>query len=69
MAKDRSEYNAKYWLKHKDQLSAHRKQYYKENKEEIDARNKKWIEKNRERWNEYMRKRRKKAKLDKQKDV
>ena len=38
-------------------------------KREYAAANKKWLEENRERWNEYMRERRKKAKLDKQKGV
>ena len=66
---NRKEYNAKYWIEHKEQLSARRKKNYRENKEKIDARNKKWIEKNREHWNEYMRERRRRAKLDKEKKV
>lgn len=64
MAKSRSEYNKKYWAEHKEEIAKKRKKFYQENKEKVDARNKKWVENNRDRWNEYMRERRKKAKLD-----
>lgn len=67
MAKDRSEYNKKYWAEHKEELSAHRKERYKREKDKIDAINRRWLDANREHWNAYMRERRRKAKLDKQK--
>lgn len=63
--KKRSEYNARYWAEHKEQISAHRKEIYKRDKDKIDARHNRWVDANRERWNAYMRDRRKKAKLDK----
>lgn len=67
MRKSKSEYNAKYWAEHKEQITAHRRQYYQENKDKIDKRNRKWLDANRDRWNEYMRERRAKLKLDKEK--
>lgn len=69
MSKNISEYNKKYWAKHKEEISARRKVFYQEHKKEINERNKKWLEANRDKWNAYMRERRRKAKLDKQKDV
>ena len=69
MTMTRKEYNAKYWAEHKEEISAKRKEYYKEHKEEIDKRNRVWLDANREHWNEYMRKRRAKQKLDKENNV
>ena len=63
------EYNSKYWAEHKSEISAHRKAFYQEHKAEINERNKRWLDANRDKWNAYMRERRRKAKLDKQKDV
>ena len=65
------EYNAKYWKEHKEQISERRKKFYQEHKEEISKRNKRWIEANRDKWNAYQREyyRRKKAELDKNKQV
>lgn len=65
----RSEYNAKYWAEHKEEISERRKKLYKEHKTEIDERNKRWLNANRDKWNAYMRERRKKAKLDKSEKV
>lgn len=66
---NKSEYNAKYWAEHKKEISERRKKLYKEHKAEIDERNKRWLNANRDKWNAYMRERRKKAKLDKEKQV
>ena len=66
---NRSEYNAKYWAEHKEEISERRKKLYKEHKAEIDERNKRWLNANRDKWNAYMRERRKKAKLDKSKEA
>ena len=38
-------------------------------KGEIDERNKRWLDANRDKWNAYMRERRRKAKLDRSKEV
>ena len=67
--KDHKEYMREYWIKNKKRLSAQRSKYYQEHKEEIDERNKNWLENNRDKWNAYMRERRRKAKLDKQKSA
>lgn len=67
--KDKKEYMREYWIKNKKRLSIQRSKYYKEHKEEIDERNKVWLENNRDKWNAYMRERRRKAKLDKQKNA
>ena len=69
MAKNRSEYNKKYWAEHKEEIAEQRKKFYKEHKGEILERNKKWVEANRERWNAYMRERRAKQKLDKKENA
>lgn len=67
--KNKKEYMQEYWIKNKKRLSAQRSKYYQEHKEEIDERNKVWLENNRDKWNAYMRERRRKAKLDKQKNA
>ena len=67
MAKTVKQYNAEYWAKHKEEISAHRKAFYQEHKAEINERNKRWLNANRDKWNAYMReyRKRKKAELDK----
>ena len=69
MAKSRSEYNAKYWASHKEEISEKRKKRYKEHKEIVDATNRKWLDKNRDRWNTYMRDYRAKKRLERDKKV
>ena len=63
------DYNAKYWQEHKEEISERRKKLYRERKGEIDERNKRWLDANRDKWNAYMRERRRKAKLDRSKDI
>lgn len=67
--KKRSEYNARYWAEHKEQISAHRKEVYKRDRDKINERNKRWLKNNREQWNAYLREYRRKKKLDKEKQV
>ena len=66
---NKKEYNAEYWIKNKDRISAQRKEHYKKHREEILERNKKWITNNRDKWNAYQREYRAKLKLDKEKKV
>ena len=65
MSKNRSEYNAKYYIEHKEKIIARKKRAYQLNKEVINERNKQWKKDNRDYWNAYMREWRRKKKLDK----
>lgn len=65
MTKDRSEYNAKYWAEHKEELCARRKEVYKRDRDKINKRNIQWKKDNKEKWNAYMREYRRRKKLDK----
>lgn len=65
MAKNRSEYNAKYWAEHKEAISKRRKKEYLKNRGKILARNKKWLKDNKDKWNAYQREYRAKLRLDK----
>ena len=65
MTKDRSEYNAKYWAEHKEELCARRKEVYKRDRDKINKRNIQWKKDNKEKWNAYMSEYRRRKKLDK----
>lgn len=66
---NRQEYFKKYYEEHKKELSEKKAEYYKRNPEKYKASHARWMQENREKWNAYMRERRRKAKLDSEKDI
>lgn len=66
---NRREYFKKYYEEHKKELSEKKAEQYKRNPEKYKAAHARWMQENREKWNAYMRERRRKAKLDSEKDI